>query len=218
MSLFAAASNPAENVLLTQKYRPTTLASFIGLDRPRRICEAIAARPYDSAWLFIGDSGLGKTTMALALADALPAELHHIPSQDCNLETLRKTLQDCQYYPRNGARKHLILVDEADQMTKAAQLYLLSKLDSTCMVPDTIWIFTCNATTNLEARFLSRCQNVEFSAYGAAPKVAAFLSDVWAAEAPAGAAAPNFARIAKESTGNVRAALMTLQNELLLAI
>lgn len=66
-------------------------------------------------------------------------------------------------------------------------------------------------------RLLSRCQNVEFSAYGAAPKVAAFLSDVWAAEAPQGAIAPNFARIAKEATGNVRAALMTLQNELLLA-
>ena len=162
-------------------------------------------------------SGLGKTTMALALADAMPAELHHIPSQDCNLDTLRKVVSDCQYFPRMGAKKHIILVDEADQMTKAAQLYLLSKLDATAMLRDVIWIFTCNTLDGLEARFRSRCQPVEFSAYGAAPKVATFLSHVWEVEAPSDVPAPNFARIAKEATGNVRAALMTLQNELLLA-
>lgn len=217
MSLFAPVSTPSENVLLTQKYRPLTLSSFIGLERPRRICEALAANPYDSAWIFNGESGLGKTTMAIALMEALPAELHHIPSQDCNLETLRKVMMDCQYYPRDGSKKHLVLVDEADQMSKAAQLYLLSKLDSTCIVPNVIWVFTCNNIDGLETRFRSRCQLVEFSAYGAAPKVATFLSEVWSAEAPQGAIAPNFARIAKEATGNVRAALMTLQNELLLA-
>jgi replication-associated recombination protein RarA len=217
MSLFEPTITRTENVLLTQKYRPLALSSFIGLERPRRICEALAANPYDSAWLFKGESGLGKTTMAMALAEALPAELHHIPSQDCNLETLRRVLLNCQYYPRNGAKKHLILVDEADQMSKAAQLYLLSKLDSTCMVPDTIWIFTCNSTDGLEDRFRSRCQTVEFSAYGAAPKVAAFLTEVWQLEAPQGAVAPNFARIAKDATGNVRTALMALQNELILA-
>lgn len=212
MSLFTPASASSENVLLTQKYRPTALDAFVGLDKPKRLCQRLAANPYDSAWLFVGKPGLGKTTMALALA-----ELHHIPSQDCTLDTLRKTLNACAYYPRDGRRKHLILVDEADQMSKAAQLYLLSKLDSTCMMPDTIWIFTCNRTDGLEDRFLSRCQSVEFSDYGAAPKVASFLADVWQAEAPQGAELPNFTRIAKEATGNVRAALMALQNLLMLA-
>lgn len=155
--------------------------------------------------------------MALSIAAAMPAELHHVPSQDCNLETLRKVMLDLQYHPRNGARKHLVLVDEADQMSKAAQLYLLSKLDSTSMVPDTIWIFTCNSKDGLEDRFIWRCQNVEFSSYGAAPKVASFLADVWSTEAPKDAEVPNFARIAKESTGNVRAALMQLQTLLMMA-
>ena len=218
MSLFPTLlSESSEDVLLTQKYRPRDLASFVGLDKPKRICERLAAKPYDSAWLFVGESGLGKTSMALALADAMPADLHHIPSQDCNLETLRTVIHNCQYFPRNGAKKHLVLTDEADQMTKAAQLFLLSKLDATSMLRDVVWIFTCNSTEGLEPRFLSRCQQVEFSAYGAAPKVASFLADVWNAEAPQGATLPNFARIAKEATGNVRAALMTLQNELILA-
>jgi replication-associated recombination protein RarA len=156
--------------------------------------------------------------MALALVDAMPAELHHVPSQDCDLKTLRRIVDSCQYYPRTDCKKHLILVDEADQMTAAAQLFLLSKLDTTGAIPNVIWIFTCNETTDLLPRFLSRCQTVEFSSYGAAPKVATFLSDVWAAEAPTGSTAPNFARMAKDATGNVRTALMNLQNELLLAL
>lgn len=153
MSLF---THPVitQKTLLTQRYQPGTLDSFIGLDKPKRIAQSLINEPYDSAWLFCGDTGIGKTTMALTIASAMPAELHHVPSQDCNLETLRKVMLDLQYCPRNGARKHIVLVDEADQMSKAAQLYLLSKLDSTSMVPDTIWIFTCNSTAALEERFI----------------------------------------------------------------
>jgi DNA polymerase III delta prime subunit len=116
-----------------------------------------------------------------------------------------------------GCRMHLVLVDEADKMSAAAQLYLLSKLDSTSFPPDTIFVFTCNSTDGLEPRFISRCGIVEFSAYGTSKDAAALLELVWDAEAPAGADRPNFARIVKDATGNIRASLMALQNELLLA-
>ena len=42
-----------------------------------------------------------------------------------------------------------MLVDEADRMTPAAQLALLSKLDATAIPPNTIFIFTCNETDGL---------------------------------------------------------------------
>jgi DNA polymerase III delta prime subunit len=113
---------------------------------------------------------------------------------------------------------HLILVDEADQMSAAAQLFLLSKLDSTAFPPNTIFIFTCNSTAGLEARFLSRCGIVEFSNYGIAKDAAALLELVWQSEAGEEIAAPNFTRIVKEANNNIRAALMKLQNELMLAV
>jgi hypothetical protein len=47
--------------------------------------------------------------MALALAEIIPAELHHIPSQECNLETLERVCRTCQYVPRMGCKVHLIL-------------------------------------------------------------------------------------------------------------
>src|SRR5437868_14795901 len=112
--------------LLTDKYRPSLISDFVGLDKPKTICAKLAAKPFASAWRFVGPTGVGKTTLALALAEQMPAELHHIPSQDCNLDNLRRVIGNCHYVPRMGCKMHLVLIDEADQMTAAAQLYLLS--------------------------------------------------------------------------------------------
>jgi DNA polymerase III gamma/tau subunit len=202
---------------LTEKYRPRTVEAFVGLDKPKRLCSKLAEKPFESAWLFVGPSGTGKTTMALALAEMIPAELHHIPSQECNLETIERVRKTCQYVPRAGCKYHLVLVDEADQMSNAAQVSLLSKLDATNFPPHTIFVFTCNATDRLEPRFLSRCRSVEFSSYGIAKDATALLEQIWASEAPANVDTPNFARIVKESNNNIREALMKLETELLLA-
>ena len=79
-----------------------------------------------------------------------------------------------------------MLADEADQMTSAAQLALLSQLDSTDPAPNTIWIFTANDTERLERRFLSRCKVLEFSSYGLAGEIATYLATVWHAEEATG--------------------------------
>jgi replication-associated recombination protein RarA len=204
-------------VSLTDRYRPRAIADFVGLAKPRAICARLAAQPFDSAWLFIGPSGTGKTTMALALAEMMPAEVHHVPSQSCDLATLERIAMRCNYVPMAGLKRHLVLVDEADQMSAAAQLFLLSKLDGTAPCPNTIWIFTANDSTRLQDRFLSRVKTVEFSSYGMAADAAALLQRIWAENAPASAAAPNFARIVKESNNNVRESLMKLELELMLA-
>jgi hypothetical protein len=99
-------------------------------------------------------------------------------------------------------------------MTPAAQLALLSKLDATDAPPNTIWVFTCNVTDGLEPRFLSRTRQIEFSSYGLANEAARLLEAIWQREAH-GAAAPNFARIVKDSANNLRDALMYLETELL---
>jgi len=198
---------------LAEKYRPHTIADFVGLDKPKRILAKFAAKPYQSAWLFIGPPGTGKTTMALALVETLKAEVHHIPSQQCCVANVEDVIRQCWYVPASGGF-HLVLVDEADKMSNAAQLHFLSKLDATAFPPQTIFVFTCNATEGLETRFLSRTRQIEFSSYGMASEAARLLESIWQREAN-GASAPNFARIVKESVNNVRDALMCLETELL---
>src|SRR5260370_17574591 len=82
---------------LAEKYRPLRMAYFIGLDRPKKVLSAFCKRPTSGAWLFVGPSGVGKSTMALALAKELQAELHKIPSQKCNARTIAATARHWCY-------------------------------------------------------------------------------------------------------------------------
>lgn len=198
-------------VAITEEYRPTSVAQFVGLEKQRRILAKLAANPKPCAMLFCGAPGTGKTSLALAFAKDINAEVHHIGSQECTVDRLKDIARICQYVPLTGGF-HVVLVDEADAMSNAAQLYLLSKLDSTEACPNTIWIFTCNAVDRLEERFLSRCLRLpDFNSYGAGKEITALLERVWrdkAGDAPL----PKLDRIA---CGNVRESLQRLEVELL---
>lgn len=199
---------------LTETYRPRKVADFIGLDKPKQRMRSLIARPKESAWLFYGPSGMGKTTLALAVAEELDAELTHIPSRRCTIETVEAVRRRCQYVPMAGKRMHLILVDEADTMSDAAQDAWLSILDSTNRAPNTILIFTCNGMERLATRFRSRCYEVEFSSYGVAKDATAMLEKVWRDETNGNPSAPNFQRIVKDANNNIRTALMELELEI----
>lgn len=198
-------------MLLVEKYRPTTLGGFIGITQAREDAADFVANPYSSAWCFVGASGTGKTTLAQAIAAELGAQVHHIASQNCTVETVKSLRHSLAFAPMFGSRWHVVIVDEADEMSGAAENAWLSLTDSTNRPVDTIIIFTCNSTEKLQKRFLSRCEVVEFSSYGIAKETADLLADVWEKETANAAPAPNFARIVKEANNNVRESLQVLQ-------
>jgi replication-associated recombination protein RarA len=197
---------------LSEKYRPKTIDGFIGLDKPKIVLQAFAARPFPSAWLFLGYSGIGKTTMAMALAEEIGAEFQHIPSRNCDEDTIESVCRRCHYVPLNGGM-HLVLVDEADLMANAAQNLFLSKLDSTEFPPATIFIFTANGASNFHERFISRCRVLLFEQDQLAKELPAFLRKVFKREC--GKALDNSKQLAAQSGFNVRDALSNLEIELL---
>jgi len=202
---------------LTERYRPRAVGEFAGLAKPKAVLSAFVQKPYPSAWLFLGPSGVGKTTMGLAIAQQIRAELQHIASRQCDLETVEATARRCHFMPlfNQGAMcLHLVLVDEADQMTQAAQLAFLSKLDATGFPPNTIFIFTANDTRLLEPRFLSRCRLLEFQTAGMQQDLPKLLAQVARREGHK-TSSLDFDRMAQLASYNVRDALMRLEVEMM---
>lgn len=205
---------------LLQKYRPRTLADFVGITKPRQILTEFSNRPFDSTWLFWGPPGMGKSTVGMVLADEIEAQLHHVRGKSCNLETVEEVCANLCYSPRSkddwtALRFHLALVDEANDMSYASQVAFLSRLDETAPPPNTIFIFTANKLDNLEERFLSRCRVLEFSSDGIQGELECLLRRIWAIEAPNNSRLPDFAKIVRDSRGNVRSSLNALELQLL---
>jgi len=213
---------------LTEKYQPKLIDSFVGLDKPKRWASTIIRSPRPCSAVFVGPAGIGKSTFAMALAEAIPAELIHVPAQKCTADMVDTIGERIAYMPRPGRVLWLCLIEEADQMTDKAQLAFLSKTDETATLrptfgggmeqgeaPPVIIIFTCNTTEGLERRFLSRSTVLQFSSHGVQPDAVKHLERIWLAEAGTMDGAPNLARIVKEANGNIREAMNVMELELM---
>lgn len=150
--------------------------------------------------------------MGIALAREIGGFLHHVESGEYTVDKVRELKHSCNYYPPQGFGWHVVLVDEVDCASYAAQIATLSCLDGTATIPRTVFVFTCNSTDKLHDRFLSRNRVVNFTTYGIQADAAKLLERVWAEQTDA--PAPNMAAIIKAQNGNVRAALQVLDSKL----
>lgn len=220
---------------LSIKYQPKRVQDFCGMATPKKVMRALLDNPRPCSLLFIGPPGSGKTTMGMAFASQLGAGLIHLASARMTVDTVTDTLDRIQYLPPKGWG-WVVVADEAEGMSRQAQLALLSALDGTaCLKPsfgggmvqgkplNVIWIFTCNGSgefgidppASFEPRFLSRCLKLQFDAHKLNGDLTNFLSTVWREETDA--PLPNIKQIALNAAGNVRDALQAMDLELLLS-
>jgi replication-associated recombination protein RarA len=200
---------------LTEVYKPQTLDDprWCGLEKQRKILANLAANVrLGSVVLLEGPPGVGKTSLAFAFARVANCEIFHISSQQANIATLQEAERRFSYVPM-AARYHCLIVDEISNASQAFQLACLSKFDGTAAM-NAITIMTCNESTSLEPKFLSRCIRPPVcNAYGASKSLKTLMQNIWK-ERAGGAPEPDWSRV---STSCPRESLNWLDCELMAA-
>jgi len=170
---------------IARKYRPTTFSEIVGQEHvTRTLANAIARGRVHHAYLFCGARGVGKTTAARALAQALNCErgptiepcgvcpscveiragsspdLIEIDGASNNsVDNVRELRETVRYAPQRGARK-IYLVDEVHMLSNAAFNALLKTLEEP--PPHVVFIFATTEPQKIPDTILSRVQRFDF--------------------------------------------------------
>jgi len=189
----AAASKPVEfptsdagYTVLARRYRPQRFEDFVGQDViVEALKRAIETNRVAHAYLFTGERGVGKTSMARMLAKALncvkgptvdpcgeceacqaitegqDVDVMEIDGASNNgVENIRELRQGVAYRPTHSKFK-IYIIDEVHMVTTAAFNALLKTLEEP--PPHVKFIFATTEPQKVPITILSRCQRFDFS-------------------------------------------------------
>jgi DNA polymerase III delta prime subunit len=161
------------NLPFSEKYRPRKLEDLI-LDPIiyTKIKSIIAAKDIPHI-IFTGKSGVGKTSTIHCIARAIyPREYEKYnqsivelnASDDRGIKSVHETIINfCKrkvYFTEGFAQHKLLILDEADNITKKAQRLINSIMEK---YPTTRFAFTCNNSSDIIESIQSRCIIIRFT-------------------------------------------------------
>ncbi len=196
--------------------RPTTLADLVGLEQLVSDVKKWDSDTAPQALLFHGPPGTGKTSAAYVIAKVLGCKyedgnfIESNASDDRGIQFVREGLKDAMRVKPLGIKRKVILLDEADGLTPAAQdamRQLIEKYSKNAMV-----ILTCNELEKIRPAIRSRCSVYAFkpvSPQGGARRLADI--SVYGSANPEWAI-PILERLVKAMNGDLRACIMFLDS------
>lgn len=149
---------------LITSLRPKSFEEFYGNKRTvEAIKDILKRKDKPHAYLFQGDSGCGKTTMARILASELKAERGDIVELNAanmrGIDTTREIVRTSSFVPQFSVSK-IYIMDECQQLTRAAQEALLKVLEDS---PEYCYFVFCSTQPErLIGTLKNRCSVFDF--------------------------------------------------------
>lgn len=144
---------------LTAKYRPSKLEDVVGHKAVVASLRKNLENRGQHAFLFTGESGIGKTTLARIVAGALDCDSHNILEIDAatysSIDAMRKITEMLAYAPLGTCPNRTIIIDEAHGLSKQAWQSLLKSVEEPG--PHTYWCFCSTDPAKIPQTIQTRC-------------------------------------------------------------
>ena len=148
-----------EHTLWVEKYRPSTLDTYIGNDQLKSKVEVYLESGDLPHLLLYGKAGTGKTTLAKLLVNNIDCDYLYINASDeNNVETVRTKVKN--FASTMGFKDYkVIILDECDYITPNAQAALRNLMET--FSKHCRFILTCNFVERIIDPIQSRCQTFQ---------------------------------------------------------
>lgn len=188
------------------KYRPKDLEHLIGQDYAKKLLEKEVKKPH-RAYLFVGESGVGKTSSARIFGNLLDGEIIEIDgATHSGVDNIRE-LSSLAYYVPPFHTHRVFIIDECHMLSTSAWNALLKVLEES---PETtIWILATTNHQKVPDTIVSRSVHVPFSNVDLKLLVQ-HLKDI-ASQEQADVPENIIHQIALSSSGRIREAIVNLE-------
>lgn len=157
MSFFANDISKREHSLWVEKYRPQTLADYVGNETIKETIQQYLDNNDIPHLLLYGKAGTGKTTLAKLIVNTIKCD-HMIinASDENNVDTVRNKVKNFASSVGFAGFK-VVILDEFDYMTPNAQAILRNLMET--FSKHCRFILTCNYIEKIIDPIQSRCQS-----------------------------------------------------------